>query len=103
VKAIQVLIRDLFGGVVFNQIFPNLPVAVSSISLFLHMWDSPISQVLLLTEKVGGKLEKRVFKVFRDESGLFLRSHNGEEIILPEPVEEGDEDIDEDGDLFGLI
>ena len=97
---IQVLIRDLYGGVVFNESFPNLPVAAHSISLFLHLWEGPLTQVIFVKPKRGREPEKRIFKIYQMEDGGFvLKSSNNEVIVLPEPIMEGeDEEMEEDED-----
>ena len=108
-KPIQMVARDLFGGVVFNQIFPNLPIAVTSISLFISMWGGPISQVIIISSKPGNKFSKTVFKIQSDDVGtLYLQSAKGERILLPTPPSEEhyegeiDDDDWDDDDLEAL-
>lgn len=91
----QILIRDLYGGVIFNQAFPNLPIAVTSISLFLHVWEGFVSQVVMISPE-GRSYKKTTFKIMdNEEEGLYLQSPGGDKILLPIP-----EDLDEDDDFF---
>ena len=86
-KPIQVVIRDLFGGVVFNQVFPNLPIAAASISIFFSVWAYPVSQVIILTPKSLYQYDKKVFKFRIEPNGQWLlKSAKGETILLPEPI-----------------
>ncbi len=95
---LQVVIRDLFGTVVFNQIFPNLPLAASSISLFIRLWRGPISQVLLIFPKKKGEFDKTIFKIREAEDGqLFLAADGEETVMLPNIPE--DVLLDHEGDF----
>lgn len=95
---LQVIVRDLFGSVIFHQIFPNLPLATTSISLFVRLWNGPVSQVLLIFPKRDGEFDKTVFRIRESEEGqLFMVSTSGETVILPELPD--NLVLDEDGNI----
>lgn len=93
---VQIIVRDIYGAVVFNQVSPSLPVACLSIAIFLKMWGAPISQILLVTPETNGGFTKKTFKL---KEGGVLVSSSGEKIFLPEAPDPDEDYSDEDGYL----
>ncbi len=92
----QVIIRDLFGRIVFNQVFPNIAIAISAVSLFITMWGGPIGNFIFIRPKGGKKFIKTTFRLYMTEEGLLLKSNTGESIPIPEPNLEDLPDIEEE-------
>ncbi len=85
-KTIRIRVRDLFGRVVFDEVFHNLPRAVRSLGSWIHFWPGSIGGVVV------GDRPKKTFKVYQTrQGGFFLKSHCGEIILLPNPVEDSEE------------
>lgn len=98
---IQFVVRDVFGRIVYNEAFPNLPIGAMHLSLFLYLWKGESSQVLVLRHDKSD-FEKSVFKVREGEEGKFLQSITGEKILLPLPRDPEDlEGLEDDEDLGG--
>lgn len=87
------VVRDVFGRVVYNEAFPNLPIAALHLSLFLHVWGGEVSHVVVLRTS-GKKVGKGVYKLSEEDDLLVLQANSGEKIILPEPELEIDDDED---------
>ena len=98
---IQVVIRDLYGQAIFNHAFDNLSVCSMTISIFLKMFGAPVGHILFLTGDPHNELKKTVFKVVTEDGEKFLRSQDGQKILLPPPpdgVEEELDDMEDEGD-----
>lgn len=104
-KRIQIVVRDIYGRVAYNEISPNLPMALIQLATVIDNIAPVVGQVRLVQPDPKEGLVHKVFRLYPGAEGRWvLKNRKGEMIMVPaieyidDPIDEELDDLDDLGD-----